>query len=150
MSQTHTHTHTHTHERATETLSMKNIGRNTWMSSNKLTKAEMAISIVFIHSHTDTWVSQTRDTTFSGALCISPNQLVGRVFLCKAHLWESWDVYECVFWALWLRYRSATREREGSCLPTFVTAFTCFLRLQEARDIWGCRLGEDHEICGML
>ncbi len=64
---------------------------------------------------------------------------MGRVFLCKACLWESWDVYECVFWALWLRYRSATREREGSCLPTFVTAFACFLRLQEARNIWGCR-----------
>lgn len=58
---------------------------------------------------------------------------MSRVFLCQACLWESWDssawcVRVCVFWVLWLRYRSATREREGSCLPTFVTAFACFIK----------------------
>lgn len=52
--------HTYTHKRATKMISMKNIGWNTWMSSNKLTKAEMAISKVFIHSHTDTWLSQNQ------------------------------------------------------------------------------------------
>lgn len=58
-SQTRSFPHTHTQEGNKNDIN-ENIGWNTWMSSNKLTKAEMAISKVFIHSHTDTWLSQNQ------------------------------------------------------------------------------------------
>lgn len=75
---------------------------------------------------------------------------MGRVFLCKACLWESGDpsarcVWVCVSGPVTQIPQCYEGERAGSCLPTFVTAFACFaktrryLRLQarwRSWDVW--------------
>lgn len=118
----HTHAHTRGQQNHINNETLMEIHKRLEISLQKLKWPISRAFVVIIHSHRDTRLSQTRTATFSDALCISPIRLVGRFFSAKSVYERAQNhrlgAYACVcvcfeFPSLWLRYRSATKERRA-------------------------------------